>query len=188
MKLAKPITLQPPKYTDPASNTLMSPPPITTDYLEIAYIDNDATKEYLMTIKYIPKSILIFNSEEYHDNITKDIARAKFLQIAGDDIQLFLQKQYPKTLEEEPYGPGSILHSMFSSLGIKAGPNCSCKRHALKMNEEGIEWCEENLETILGWLQEETKKRNIPFVKSAASLIVKRAINKARKFRDMQNA
>ncbi len=44
------------------------------------------------------------------------------------------------------------------------------------MNRNGIDWCEQNISTIVGWLKEESAKRKIPFVESLASLVVKRAI------------
>ena len=68
---------------------------------------------------------------------------------------------FPPTLESVPNGAGSILSGMISAMGIKSTPNCSCKRHALEMNTNGPDWCEENLGTILDWLNEEAQKRFI---------------------------
>jgi hypothetical protein len=42
-------------------------------------------------------------------------------------------------------------------------------------------WCEQNLETICDWLQEEATKRKLPFVRMAAKILVRRAIRNARK-------
>ena len=51
------------------------------------------------------------------------------------------------------------------------------------MNTNGPDWCEENLGTILDWLNEESKKRNLPFVRTVAKLMVQRAINKSRRIK-----
>lgn len=186
MKLENTITLYPSKYTDPKTNQIVNPDPVTLDELSIIYIDNPVTKQYYITIQHIPHPIMLFENDQYLQNpdITKIQAQTRLLELANNDIQSFLQKTYPKTLEDEPYGPGSILASMFSAIGIKSSPTCSCRRHALEMNAKGIEWCEENLDTICGWLQEECKKRSIPYVDAVARMVVNRAINKAKKYRD----
>jgi hypothetical protein len=48
------------------------------------------------------------------------------------------------------------------------------------MNRNGVDWCEQNISTIVGWLKEESAKRKIPFVESLAILVVKRAIRKSK--------
>jgi hypothetical protein len=70
---------------------------------------------------------------------------------------------------------------MISSLGIKSTSNCSCRRHALEMNEKGPDWCDQNIPTILSWLKEESSKRNLPFIEMVAKAMVQRAINKSRR-------
>jgi hypothetical protein len=49
------------------------------------------------------------------------------------------------------------------------------------MNTNGPDWCDENLGTILNWLEEESKKRNLPFVRTVAKMMVQRAVNKSRR-------
>ena len=51
------------------------------------------------------------------------------------------------------------------------------------MNDKGPDWCEQNMTTILGWLKEESNKRNLPFIESVAKLIVLRAIRLSRKIK-----
>ena len=80
-----------------------------------------------------------------------------------------------------PFGPGTMLSSTLESVGIKASPNCGCKRKALIMNVNGNEWCESNIETITDWLEEEAKKRKLPFIKAAGRLLIKRAIYMSKK-------
>ena len=184
MKLNSTITLIPSKYTDPNTNQLVVPPPLNLDHLNIIYVDNAVTNSYYITIEHVPTAIMLFDKDDYINNpdITKSIAQAKLLTLANNDLQSFLQKQFPRTLEDDPYGPGSILASMFSAIGIKSTPTCSCRRHALEMNEKGIEWCEQNIDTICGWLEDECKKRSIPYVDAVAKMVVNRAISKSKKY------
>lgn len=46
---------------------------------------------------------------------------------------------------------------------------------------QGVEWCEANVDTIVGWLREQATARGLPFLDLAGRLLVKRAINNARK-------
>lgn len=190
MKLDNPITLRPPKFTD-KNNQLVSPEPIVLDKLEIIYIDNPQDREYYITINHVPAQIMLFRGEDYNNvpDITKEMANAKLLAVSEGNLEQFLQKAYPKTLEDDQYGPGTILASMFSAIGIKSTPTCSCRRHALEMNKQGIKWCEENIETICGWLKEECEKRKIPYVDTVAKLVVNRAIAKSKKYQqELANA
>lgn len=185
MKLEQTITLKPSKYTD-ANNQVVAPDPVTLDELAVIYVDSPTSSQYYVTIQHIPHPIMLFEKENYTNNpdITKTQAQQRLLELADNDMESFLQKQFPKTLEDDPYGPGSILASMFSAIGIKSSPTCSCRRHALEMNARGIEWCEENLDTICGWLKEECKKRSIPYVDAVARMVVNKAINKSKKYRE----
>jgi hypothetical protein len=49
------------------------------------------------------------------------------------------------------------------------------------MDRQGVQWCEDNIDTIVGWLREETAARGLPFVDLAGRLLVKRAIANARR-------
>jgi hypothetical protein len=49
------------------------------------------------------------------------------------------------------------------------------------MDRQGVEWCQANIETIVGWLREQATARGLPFFKAAARLLVRRAIANARK-------
>ena len=87
----------------------------------------------------------------------------------------------PQTLEDFPDGPGTVLSKMLAKVGIKSTPNCSCRRRAMEMNTRGPEWCAENVDTIVGWLREESEKRKLPFVDFAGKLLIQRAIKVSRK-------
>lgn len=80
-----------------------------------------------------------------------------------------------------PDGPGTMLSKTLESVGIKATPNCGCRRKAMLMNANGNDWCEKNLEEIIDWLEEEAKKRSLPFLRTAGKLLIKRSISLSRK-------
>ena len=91
---------------------------------------------------------------------------------------------YPrhKKTAQKASGPGTELKKLLSSFGINAEEKgCKCKSRARKMDRLGIRWCEENIETIVTWLQEEAAKRRLPFLRAAGKIIVKRAISNARR-------
>lgn len=80
------------------------------------------------------------------------------------------------------FGPGTELKALLKDwLGIQASPNCSCNARARQMDEWGPDLCEQNLATIVGWLEEQAKARKLPFVRFAAEQAVKLAIRRARK-------
>ena len=89
----------------------------------------------------------------------------------------------PESPPEPPptHGPGTELKKLLKLIGITASPDCSCNARARLMDERGIEWCEQNLEEIVGWLREEASKRGLPFVDMAGRMLVKRAIKSARR-------
>lgn len=78
-------------------------------------------------------------------------------------------------------GVGTELKKLLKLIGITAAPGCSCNNRAKYMNEKGIQWCKDNIETILGWLKEEAEKRKLLFVRYAAYKLVKLAIYRAEK-------
>jgi hypothetical protein len=78
-------------------------------------------------------------------------------------------------------GPGGFLKKYLSRIGITSTPNCSCNAKAKHMDTMGVEWCEQNLDTIVGWLKEEAEKRRLPFVEWPTRLLIKKAISSARK-------
>jgi hypothetical protein len=79
-------------------------------------------------------------------------------------------KEYP--LE----GPGTELKKILSYIGIKSSESCSCNTKAKVMNLWGSEKCKQNIEIIIDWLQEEARKRKLPFVRHLAKLLINRAI------------
>ena len=83
-------------------------------------------------------------------------------------------------------GPGTELKKLLATIGITAAPTCSCNARAKRMDANGIEWCEEHLDEIVGWLREEHAKRRdagetrLPWTDFGATQLVKLACRRAR--------
>lgn len=182
MQLDQEIVIQPPPFTDP-NNKIVQPDLIRLKSLNIFYIDNPSSKTVYAQIQHIPGRILLIDKDEYDiiGDYTQQQIENRLRQKLGSDIGFTLRSLFPKTLEENPNGPGTILSKMIASLGIKSSPTCSCKRHAIEMNDKGVDWCEQNIPTIVEWLKEESNKRKIPFIESLAVLVIKRAIRQSKK-------
>lgn len=90
----------------------------------------------------------------------------------------------PRVAPEPTAGPGTELRKLLHQIGIKPmGPRCKCNEHAREMDRGGPDWCEQNMETILDWLEAEAKTRPLVgrlFSRTAARQIVKLAIRRAR--------
>jgi hypothetical protein len=114
-------------------------------------------------------------------NPLKSQLEKRLTALLGDDPSSVLRALFPRTMEEDPNGPGTQLSKMIKSLGIHMSDSCSCRRHALEMNEKGNDWCENNIDTVVGWLEQEAKNRGLPFVKMVGKVMVGRAIKKSRK-------
>jgi hypothetical protein len=94
---------------------------------------------------------------------------------------------YPRVsrLPEPPapptHGPGTELKKLLARVGIVATPDCSCNARAAEMDRQGVDWCEQNVDTIVGWLREQATARGLPFFDLAGRMLVRRAIANARR-------
>jgi hypothetical protein len=93
---------------------------------------------------------------------------------------------YPRSPQAQRFfrpdgGPGTEMKVLLSRIGITSSPTCSCNARARTMDEKGVSWCEENVETICDWLAEESAKRKLPFVRLAGKVIINMAIKRAKK-------
>jgi hypothetical protein len=182
MKLKNQVTIQPPPYSD-NSGRIINPNAITTDSIDLIFIDNPKTKT--LNVQILPLSVTanLWSGDNYTliGDWTKSQAEKKLEELMSNNPAVYLRSLYPKTLEENPNHPGTVLSKMIKSVGIQMTDSCSCKRHALEMNEKGNDWCEQNIDTIVGWLRDEAKRRNLPFMDALGKLLVGRAIKKSRK-------
>lgn len=78
-------------------------------------------------------------------------------------------------------GPGTELTKLLRRMRIRYTAACKCKKRALLMNSWGPEECRQRLDEIVGWMEEESKRRKLPFVRSAARGLVRLAIRRAEK-------
>jgi len=79
---------------------------------------------------------------------------------------------------------GTELKKLLSKIGIQSKKGCGCSDRARHIDYmESIEpgWAEKNIEEIVDWMQEEAKKRKLPFVRAGAKVLVKLAIRRAKK-------
>jgi hypothetical protein len=96
-------------------------------------------------------------------------------------------RAYPRVsrLAELPstptHGPGTELKKLLAKVGIVSSPDCTCNARAAEMDRQGVEWCEANIDTIVGWLREQAEARGLPFLDVAGRLLVRRAIANARR-------
>lgn len=104
------------------------------------------------------------------------IVGGEYLELSRENYQALLDRYRPSF-----GGPGTELKKLLSRIGITSTPTCSCNKRAKTMDENGIEWCEENIETICDWLAEESAKRKLPFIRSAGKLLIRMAIRNAKK-------
>lgn len=182
IKLSKEIKIQPPPYSD-NSGKVVHPPEVHLNELNLIFTDNPSYRRISAQIVSLPISIVVWSGSDYDliGDWTKSQAEQKILTLLGDNPASYIRSLYAKTLEEHPNHPGTILSKMIKSVGIQMTDSCSCKRHALEMNENGNDWCEQNIDTVVGWLREEASKRGLPFMDALGKLLVGRAIKKSRK-------
>lgn len=182
MKLIQPINIQPPPYSN-NNGQILHPDPIILNEIFPIYIDNELDKTVKVQIPQIPVLITLWQGPDYDaiGDWTQNQAENRLWEVLGDDPSKTIRSLYPKTLEENPNHPGTILSKMIKTLGIGMTDSCSCKRHALEMNDKGNDWCEQNIDTVVGWLRDEAKRRGLPFIDAIGKLMVNRAIKKSRK-------
>jgi hypothetical protein len=62
----------------------------------------------------------------------------------------------PHTVHAWPpgYGPGTELKKMLASMNINPSPSCDCNAKAALMDKNGVIWCRENRDMIVGWLKD----------------------------------
>lgn len=94
-----------------------------------------------------------------------------------------IRKQRPQEKDSPPppltSGPGTELGKLISWFASER-KGCKCKDRMAMMNKQGPEWCEKNIDTIVGWLMEEGRKRKWPTGKLSqlvAKTLVERAIS-----------
>lgn len=76
---------------------------------------------------------------------------------------------------------GTALKSILARLRIRPAAGCGCEDHAMMMDFRGCDWCEKNIDVVVGWLQEGAGKFGLPAPTPIARMLVQHAIRKARR-------
>lgn len=78
---------------------------------------------------------------------------------------------------EQGAGAGAELKKLLAFAGVNPDEaGCSCKAHAREMDANGTWWCTQNKAKIVGWLQEEMKRRKVSkwqFARIAVKAVLK---------------
>lgn len=53
-----------------------------------------------------------------------------------------------------PPGPGTCLALLLKEIGVEPDGDCKCFQRAQAMDANGLDWCRENVSTIVSWLKE----------------------------------
>lgn len=110
-----------------------------------------------------------------YDDLQQKYSPEKF----AERIQRMMQTGLEWTPSDS--GPGTELKKLLALVGITATPNCSCNKRAAVMDRYGADWCEKNVDIIVGWLRQEAERRKLPFLDVVGKMLVRRAISNARK-------
>ena len=80
-------------------------------------------------------------------------------------------------------GPGTELSRLLKRFGIEPTPTCQCRAKAAQMNVWGCDECSrpERIEEVVAVMRAEAQARGLPFLDAAGRLLVRRAIQNARK-------
>jgi hypothetical protein len=99
-----------------------------------------------------------------------------------DEIFVLEDKQYEYLISKYKLqsGVGFELKNMFQKFGIKIEEDSLIDKKFTDMNNLGYEWCELNSKVILLWLEEEAKKRKIPFIRIVGKILLSKAIRNAK--------
>ena len=120
--------------------------------------------------------------EGYLEDVMSYVVERKgnFVLFENDDYYM-LRDKYSGDVDPMVRGPGTELHRLLGKFGLHMKKGCACKARMVQMNKWGCVVCDENIDTIVGWLAEEAAGRGLPFLSGVGRLLVKRAIHNARK-------
>jgi len=77
-------------------------------------------------------------------------------------------------------GPGCQLRRSLAWWGIRDDGSCGCDSFAAKMDAWGADECFQRIEEIVEHLRQAAEKKGLPFIATAARIMVGRAIEAAR--------
>lgn len=94
-----------------------------------------------------------------------------------------LSERSGRPAPQPPSGTGTELSKLLKRFGIEPTPTCACRAKAAEMDAWGPDECSkpERIEEVVAVMREEAKARGLPFLDAAGRMLVKRAIQNARK-------
>jgi hypothetical protein len=109
----------------------------------------------------------------------------------GDEWTVDTESEfYPRAsrLPEPPpppptHGPGTELSKLLKRFGIEPTPTCACRAKAAEMDAWGCDECEkpERIAEVVAVMRAEAEARGLPFLDVAGRMLVRRAIQNARR-------
>lgn len=80
-------------------------------------------------------------------------------------------------------GPGTELSNLLRRFGINPTPTCQCRAMSQKMDQWGCDECErpERIAEVVAVMRAEAEARGLPFLDVAGRMLVRRAIQNARR-------
>lgn len=114
------------------------------------------------------------------NHVTASLALSKLPKPLSEDKKYLqtLLKTEPVTVLQN--GPGTELKKLISWF-YSPTKKCKCDTRIQKMNSWGPDKCEQNMDTILRWLQHSASIAKVPYLEIAARMMVAKAIRKSRK-------
>ncbi len=117
----------------------------------------------------------------YDEVVSRGRIETAEVLVLDDDVYREFQQKFAPPHPALEKGAGTELKKLLAKFGLKPDKNCKCAQHIREMNANGIDWCNQNISTIIGWLKEEAARANLPFFETGAKTLVKRAISNAKK-------
>lgn len=108
-----------------------------------------------------------------HANHYRDCRRAASLV---DDVD-------PQPRPIRTHGPGTELSKLLKRLGVNPTPTCQCRAMSQKMDMWGCDEASkpERIDEVVAVMRAEAEARGLPFLDVAGRLLVRRAIQNARR-------
>jgi len=81
------------------------------------------------------------------------------------------------------HGPGTELSKLLKRFGIEPTPTCACRAKSAEMDAWGCDECEKpkRIAEVVAVMRAEAEARGLPFLDVAGRLLVRRAIQNARR-------
>lgn len=185
MKLKKPVIIRSIAYK--INNKSIDSNSIVLNELDVIYHIRQKTKTITASIKHIPKTIILA-LPSYYEAIESQISLSFLDQLLanklGDDPQQTIDDLFPFSLNNNPYGVGSVFLRLISKYGIKIDANCKCLAYLNQMNKNGHQWCKSHKAEILDRLQKESINQQITFDNNVATKLLLRACDISKKLID----